>query len=52
MALRREANHLDLFAEQAQRGEEILALLDVATQILLGVQHEHGRVHLLSVRGR
>src|SRR5207302_7446074 len=50
MALRGEAEHLDLLAEKAQRGEQMLALLDAAAQVLFGVQHEHRRLHLVHVR--
>jgi len=53
VALGGEAKHLDLLAEQPQHREQVLSLLDVAAEIGLGVEHEHGRLDVLRVvRGR
>ena len=52
MALAGEAQHLDLLAEQAEQCEEVLALLDVAAEVALGVDDEERRLDLPRVGRR
>src|SRR5664279_713184 len=52
VTLGRETQQLDFLAHQAERVEEVLALLDAAAEVLLRVQHEHGRLDVLRVRRR
>src|SRR5664280_3874824 len=50
--LGRKTDHLDRAPQQAQRDEQVLALLDGTAQVLLRVQDEEGRVDVLRVGRR
>ena len=50
VALRREAHHLDVSLQEPERREELLTLLDRATEVVLRVQDEERRGDRLRVR--